>query len=248
MIASIDDVKSTQKGEFLIPNLNYSVEMPSLKRERFTTKALITNIINHNNYNIIDSIFKFNYNEKNDLELIHYLEENINKEINEYLINREDSLLKSIFNSIQIWGGNSARMFYFNNGFERNFDLNSYKAVVNCLRSGVENSYLGAIESFKKIRNINIAYASKHFSFWTADYKGFDHSNNIQLPILDRLINNLVYGVSNQPDYRHYKKYVNDMKKISSQINIDINSIERTLFNYADTDKGKEWIKKRLEK
>jgi hypothetical protein len=242
MIMKIEEISTLQRGEFKIPNLNYTSEMPSLQRERFTTRALITNIKKHNNSNIID----FDYQDKNDIELIKYLQDSIQEKINKYLVTPDDSLLKSIFNSIQIWGGNSARMFYLKNGFEKNFDLKAYKDSILILRSGKENSLSEAIKLFKKIKYINIAYASKHFSFWTSDYKGFGDDNKKQLPILDRLINNLVYGKSSQPDYRHYEKYINDMKIISEQLQIDVNVIERTLFNYADANEGREWIRRRL--
>ena len=248
MIVNLDYLKNSEKGEFLIPDINYNDSMPELYREKFTTRALIKNILNHSTSNLIDSVFDVDYNLKTDIELIGYLENIINQKIKNYLITNDENLLISIFNSIQIWGGNSARMFYFKNGFEKNFNLNSYKEAVLILRSGKKDSFLNAIESFKKMQKINIAYASKHFSFWTSDLIGFEYKYPQQLPILDRLINNLVYGKSNQPDYRHYKKYVNDMFEISNYLKIDIQIIERNLFNFADTEEGKNWIKIRLNK
>lgn len=244
MISNLKDINSFQKGVFLIPNIEYKNVMPNLYRTNFTTRALITNILKNNYFNIIDSVFDIEYNKMNDTDLMKYLENSIRAKIKKYLVNPDDTLLISIFNSIQIWGGNSARMFYLKNGFESNFDLSSYKNAILILRSENESSLYEVIKLFKNIKKMNIAYASKHFSFWTSDFNGF--GNKKQLPILDRLINNLVYGKSNQPDYRHYENYINDMCEISNKLKIEINIIERTLFNFADTIDGREWIRRRI--
>lgn len=232
--------------EFIIPDFDLQIEVPNLNREIFTTRALITNIINSGYENIINTVLPNNFRDLDDITLITILSDSINQSINDYLEDPSDDLLTNIFHSIQIWGGNSARMFYFNQGVEVNFDLNGYKTGVNFLRAGDVNQ---AINSFRdNIRQMNIAYASKHFSFWTNDFQGIDIHGQKQLPILDRLINNLVYGNNNQPTYQNYLQYVNDMYIAVDNIDFPITvfSLERQLFNFADTLEGRKWIHNRL--
>lgn len=94
---------------------------------------------------------------------------------------------------------------------------------------------------------MNIAFASKHFSFWTADFQGRINKNKRQLPILDSIIFKLVYGKKYQPSYRNYNRYLGDMYEfVSKHDGITVGSLERQLFNFADTAEGREWIEERL--
>lgn len=237
--------KSKEKLNFNLPNFKFVNELKPLQRVNFTTRSLIKNLENHGYKNIINDVFK-EINGKNDSEIINDLEKNIQNKISLYLKNPNDELLVLIFHSIQIWGGNTVRQFYFNDGFNKNFHLESYKKTISIIRDDKKNSLSDAINEYRNIRQTNIAFASKHFSFWTKDFNSDMNSIQKQLPILDRLIFTLVYGKNIQPDYRHYINYVNDIYSAVEKLNVSIQNIERQLFNFADTLEGKKWIDERI--
>jgi hypothetical protein len=239
--------KSHKKLNFILPELNFENELKPLQRVSFTTKTLITNLEKHGYKNVINSVFK-EVNGKNDSEIINNLEQNILNKINLYKKNPNDELLLLIFHSIQIWGGNTVRQFYFNDGFNKNFSLQSYKNAISFISNDKEELLSKAICEFRNIGQTNIAFASKHFSFWTKDFNSEIDSFQKQLPILDKLIFRLVYGKNNQPDYKHYITFVNDIYLASKKINVSIQNLERQLFNYADTNEGKDWINNRITK
>jgi hypothetical protein len=238
-------------GHFAIPKLNYFQDIPELNRERYTIRAMITNLRNQGYAELINQILPFDFIQLSDQQLIEQIEKSIVKQIDACCNKGINSItateLNTIFHLIQIWGGNTGRSFYFrsNGGLDRNFNIESYRnAVVGILSGDVDK----AIYFFKELRQINIAFASKHFSFWTRSFQGFKQQGTIQLPILDRLIFNLTYGKSAQPDYRHYSKYLNSMYQASAELGISVLSIERQLFNFADTKEGKEWSNNRSSK
>lgn len=231
---------------FKIPSLSLSSEVEPLVRQQYTIRALLTNIENNSNENIINMVFPDgNILEKSDQEVMSWLTNRIHERIDLYNSKPNDDLLLTIFHSIQVWGGNTARAFYFNDGANKNLKLDGYKSAVNYLRNGDVNK---AVELFRKsVNSMNIAFASKHFSFWTADFQGRINENKRQLPILDGIIFKLVYG-QNSPNYSHYNRYLVDMYKfVSKHEGITVGSLERQLFNFADTAEGRQWIKQRLE-
>ena len=210
MIINLENsrIDNLSPGEFAIPSLDYKDDLPSLKRERYTTRALITNLLNNNYSDILESVLPIDYNDFKDDQLLKHLEFTIIKKINEYNENGQEDILIEIFHSIQIWGGNTARRFYLNNGVEQNFKIKSYKDGIVYLKNGQLDK---AICSFREIKQMNIAFASKHFSFWTRSLQGVENKKSRQLPILDRLINNVCFGRNSQPDYRHYSNYVENI-------------------------------------
>ena len=236
-----------KKLSFKLPDLSFENELKILQRKNFTTKSLITNLEKHGYKKIINSVFE-GVHGKNDSEIINNLEQSIINKIKLHIKNPNDELLLLIFHSIQIWGGNTVRQFYFNDGFNRNFNLESYKKAISYIRNDKENLLTKAIGEFKNIGQTNIAFASKHFSFWTRDFQSELNSFQKQLPILDRLIFSLVYGKNTQPDYKHYNIFVNDIYLASNKMNVSIQNLERQLFNFADTQEGKQWINSRINK
>lgn len=233
------------KGVFGIPKLQYSESVPELSRNRFTTKALISNLKNSGSSEIVNEILPKDYLVYNDIDLIKTLEEQIIKQIkaitNLDLIS--DSQLELIFHSIQIWGGNTARGFYLRNGgFNNNLDIKSYR---NGLKSLISGDIICTIYSFNKLKQMNIAFASKHFSFWSRSAQGSDNKGFRQLPILDSIIFKLAYGKVS-PHYRHYVRYLEDIYEECSKLKISVHSLERQLFNFSDTSEGRIWMKNRM--
>jgi hypothetical protein len=235
------------KGVFGIPKLPYSEFVPELYRNRFTTRALIANLNNSGASNIVNEILPKDYLGYNDKDLIKTLEEQIVNQIraitNLDLIS--DKQLELIFHSIQIWGGNTARGFYLRNGgFNNNFNINFYR---NGLKSLISGDIISAINSFKELGQMNIAFASKHFSFWSKSAQGTDNYGFRQFPILDSIIFKLAYGKVN-PNYRHYVQYLNDIYDECAKLKIDVHSLERQLFNFSDTSQGRIWMENRIFK
>lgn len=229
---------------FAIPNVNYKALMPNLERTRYTTKNMITNLNNTGFEDVLNLILPNDYESKNPNEIVGFLFDSTLKKIKTYLEDRNDELLLEIFHTIQLWGGNAGRNIYIMGTFDSNFKIESYKESVDMLRSGNPEK---AIDAFKNIKQINIAFASKHFSFWSYDLQGTKNKSARQLPVLDRLINELVYGVKNQPTYSNYMEYLSDMYSIVNKVDAgSVHNLERQLFNFADTEEGKNWILNRL--
>lgn len=244
MIVEASQVETLKKGQFAIPKLNYTKEIPALNRRNYTIRGLVTNLINQGYEAIIDNILPKNHAELRDQVLMKELENSILNKINNYNHLMTDTELSAIFHAIQIWGGNEARAFYFreNGGVENNFKVEAYRKAISSILAGeIKN----AIEHFNELNQINIAFASKHFSFWTRNFQNRDINGPRQLPILDSLTFKITYGKLS-PNYRHYETYLFNMYELSSQIGITIHSLERQLFNFADTEKGRKWILERL--
>ncbi|WP_019037729.1 hypothetical protein [Psychroflexus tropicus] len=235
-----------KQKKFAIPKLNYASLKPNLDRRKYTTKAMITNLKKKGFENTINNILPNGYLDIEQNEIINFLFNSIVENVNLYLQERDDKLLMEIFHSIQLWGGNTGRNIYTMGSFNSNFDLQAYKESVQMVRNGNPEK---AINALKKMKQINIAFASKHFSFWSHDLQGKDNDSARQLPILDRLINELVYGIEKQPTYSDYLNYLSDMYKVINKIDseITVHNLERQLFNFADTDEGEYWKLYRLK-
>ena len=240
-------MKKFSKGVFALPEISYSNNIPALLRIRYTTRALISNLIKKGYSQIIDETLPNDYQNYTDEELLKSLEDRINLVV-KILVKDLDRLatdkdLEIVFNSIQIWGGNQARGFYLKNGgFKNNFNIDSYRNGIKCIIDGKIES---AISFFNEMSQIDIAFASKHFSFWSRSAQGLQNEGFRQLPILDNLMFQLTYGKSN-PKYRHYIKYLEDIYITCSELEISAHALERQLFNFADTPDGKIWIQDRV--
>jgi len=243
-IVELSQVNKLLRGQFAVPKLDYIDTTPELNRRNYTIRAIVTNLINQGYEDIIADVLPKNYAKLEDQILMEELEESILNKINNRNPVMTDTELSTIFHAIQIWGGNTARAFYFkeNGGVENNFRVEAYRKAIDSILSGeIEN----AIGYFNELNKINIAFASKHFSFWTRSIQNSDNNGPRQLPILDSLTFKITYGKPT-PNYRLYEHYLFNMYEVSAQIGITIHSLERQLFNFADTEKGKEWISQRL--
>jgi hypothetical protein len=226
---------------FELPPIDYRPGVPELLRDRYTTRSLLTYLRGHGRVNIANQAVPGHFN--TDQELMNWLSENISTMIQEFLIvpNPPVGLAESIFHSIQIWGGFEARRFYIHNN---TIDVSHY---INSMRLARAGDAVGANVLLRhNYRYFNISFASKHYAFWTSDLPSTQNEGPRQLPILDSLLFGLAYG-SAYPDYRHYSAYLVDMYQFIGQYqNLTVHSLERQLFNFADTPEGRNWINYRL--
>jgi len=228
---------------FELPPLDYQPGMPELQRENYTTRSLLTYLRGHGRANIANQAVPGHFN--TDQELMNWLSNNIRTMIQEFLIapNLPVGLAENIFHSIQIWGGFEARRFYINND---NINVDYYIDSMRLARAGDAVGANGLLR--QHYRFFNISFASKHYAFWTSDLPSTQNEGPRQLPILDSLLFGLAYGRA-YPDYRHYSAYLVDMYQFISQYqNLTVHSLERQLFNFADTAGGRQWINNRLNK
>ncbi|MBY5950535.1 hypothetical protein KUV23_06095 [Algoriphagus marincola] len=250
MLINVDnqtEVKQLKRGVFAVPNLNYARVPPKLIRRKYTTKAILTNLQKKGFGNILNQIFPNDLKFKNDQERIDFLETNIQNNIQFSIKNNfnDKILVDKIFHSIQIWGGNTSRGFYLQDPEKNNFEISIYIEGINYV---LEGEIEQAIKTFEGINKMGIAFASKHFSFWSSQLQGTNPEGARQLPILDNLIFNLLYGKAN-PVYKSYSQYLDDIYGIIQKLNIDqltVHSLERQLFNFADTPQGVNWKNIRL--
>lgn len=228
---------------FEVPPIDFQVNTPILLRRKYTTRRIMTLLRNRGHASIVEQVIPNAEKYQNDQDLMAWLSENISLMIRKYLKTENEELIENIFHSIQIWGGSEARHYYLNN---ENLNIQAYRKAILNARNG---ELCEAIRLFRQnIFYFNIAFASKHFSFWTTDQKSNINDGPRQLPILDSIIFKLLYG-RKYPDYRHYSNYLKDIYKfIEVNPHLTAHSIERHLFNFADTEMGKEWITRRINK
>jgi hypothetical protein len=162
-----------------------------------------------------------------------------------------ESAMREIFHLVQLWGGVSARNIYvLGGGFEVNWDYEAYCSIADlCMTANSDNcreTVSSILPLVNKIDNWGLAFASKHCSFWNGA------SADPHLPIFDRVLCEGLFGVG-YPNAKTRMKFSNeiycqfiaglfDCKRLS---NASIPSIERSLFNFFQSDDGKRWISAR---
>lgn len=145
-----------------------------------------------------------------------------------------DELLVRIFILIQFWGGNTGRnIFVRGGGFNKNFHIKHYKKAIHNL----DNPSL-AVGHINGIKNFGTSFATKHLHFWSA-------GTNNQYPIFDSVISRLMYGRNVTQNKNRYIQFYHEMHAYASEKGVTCNVIERSLFNWADTPQGQEWIRNR---
>ena len=159
------------------------------------------------------------------------IENHISKLIRQYSENRQEEILIQVFHYIHFWGGITGRGVYVQKGgFEENFKLETYKKIVDKIIL-VNQDTLS--EDLKKIENlfisipfIGVAYGTKHLRFWSINA----NKNNIQLPILDRIISR---NLLKTPYFawRHYYSYVKQMQEEAMKRKVSVTALERLLYN-----------------
>jgi hypothetical protein len=165
------------------------------------------------------------------------IENHIGNLIREYVKNSDDNKLIEIFHFIQFWGGITGRNIYVKNGgFENNFSLDAYKAIVEIainINPETCKDDLKKVEVLsKQIKNIGISFTTKHLSFWSR----FTNKYNFILPVLDSTLSlNLLYKCN--PSWKDYRQYVEQMQIEASKKNTTVTILERQVYNYFNNKK-----------
>ena len=171
-------------------------------------------------------------------EILKYLSDRIYIMIDEYQQNKSDLLLTKIFIWIQLWGGNSGRtIFIRGKGWPENFETTIYAKAVNEIQSG---KYIDALETLNSLYGVSTAFSTKHIHFWS----------KADAPIYDSIIAAIIFGrKGTQIRAKEYPLYINALDKLVEELNlegVDRSSIERNLFNWANSKDGLQWRTIRL--
>lgn len=242
---NIEEIGQLQPGEVEFPLIQYDYDLQEpLQLNQTTLLAAYTNISNH-----VDEqyLVDLDWNSNGDIEwqnyMLQHLSESISAMILEYIEdpNENNFLLTKIFIWIQLWGGNTGRnIFVQGNGWPGNFKQKVYTKAVNEI---LQNQFVNALQTLNSLYGLNTAFSTKHIHFWS----------HADAPIYDSVIAGLVFGRNaGQVRAQEYPLYI---KALDNQIlyfhalgenNITRSSIERSLFNWANTPLGIQWRSLRL--
>ena len=230
-------IEQLKLDEIAFPDIDYKSNQ-DLNLNSTTLLAAYTTISKR-----VASIFLtgLNWKEKGDTkwqnEKLKSLSERIYSMIGEHQQNKSDSLLTKIFIWIQLWGGKSGRtIFIKGKKWPDNFKTIEYSKAVCQIKQG---HYIKALETLNSLYGISTAFSTKHIHFWS---KG-------DAPIYDSIMAAIVFG--SKPRAEDYPRYIGALGELANKLNgegIDRSSIERNLFNWANSKEGSEWRKIRLPK
>lgn len=242
-------LKELSVGDIAFPLINYG----NLELNRLLILSKTTIHAAHTNISKDSSACKYiddlDWVDGGDIgwqcQMLEIISNRIFELIQEWQSNGDMELLKKIFIYIQLWGGNSGRgMFLNGNGnFKGNYSENIYIDFVKLALDGDILS-LGKLKSSAKggISYIGTSFASKHLYFWSQG----------RLPIFDSIISKIVFGrvKPRVDDYFGYYRALLELKEylLIEYCNVETTQIERTLFNWAQSDLGSLWIKTRIKK
>ncbi|MDM9630243.1 hypothetical protein [Robiginitalea aurantiaca] len=253
MIYTLNDpmISSLKRGEFAIPDLNWDTELPLIVGGDGSVQAMATNMEANGYAILIDEVrqnvgYQFGPN-----EVIRLIQEEIQNNDVESLT---DDQLEKIFHLIQLWGGKSARQFYFQNtilnvdayrDFIRSIIIDSEEndpeETLDCIMNSLE-TLISATDQF------NISFATKHVNLW--QYYGGSH---MVLPIYDNIMALNVMGrfSINKKDrklvplttnrFKDLRHYWTNMKLAADELGIDISTLERNLFNFFRSGTPESW-------
>lgn len=227
---NITDVTDLKRGEIAFPQLEFSGN-PDLDLNSTTLLAA---------YSIISSrveprfLAGLDWDENGD---IHWQNAQLKKlalEISELITgfstNPSDDNLIRIFLLIQLWGGNAGRtIFVRGNGWKKNFKVDCYRESIGLIQRG---KYVEALTLMNSMYGINTAFSTKHIHFWSL----------ASAPIYDSIIAEIVFG--DLVKEKDYQIYLNSMDALIAELgvsSISRSTIERNLFNWANTLAGMEW-------
>jgi len=235
---NIEEIKQLIKGKIAFPLIDYHSYLP-LNLPKTTLKKAYTNISKKVDQEFLEGLV---WNNNGDIqwqnEMLQHLSTSIFDMINQYHINPTDKLLTKIFIWIQLWGGNSGRSVFVRGlGWPRNFNINVYRIAVHEI---MNKNFQNALTTLNHIYGISTAFSTKHIHFWS----------NTFAPIYDSIIAAIVFGRNKQQiTPKQYQQYINSLDQLIVKINNNLvsrSSIERNLFNWANTTEGKQWRKTRL--
>lgn len=230
---NLELVSNLIRNEIAFPDIEFKDQ--ELFRNKTTLKAAYTTI---NKGNLKPYLSDLNWEVNGNVEwqnkMLNTLSNDIFKMIDYWKVKNDPELLTKIFIYIQLWGGNTSRGFFNINGFQSNFNLENYK-------KGVELAIINNSESliyFTKLNQVGISFASKHMYFWS----------NKSLPIYDNIVAMIIFGRLPENKSKHYKEYVLSLDKVGFKRGITSNIIERSIFNWYETESGKKWFEIRKAK
>jgi hypothetical protein len=224
-----------KKGELAFPELDFS-QYPDLNLNSTTLMAA---------YSVISSrvearfLVGLEWEENGDIQWqnakLGVLASEVKELISEYLREPNDFTLIQIFLWIQLWGGNAGRtIFVRGNGWAQNFNINCYRDSINLIEKG---QFVEALKMMNTMFGINTAFSTKHVHFWSL----------ANAPIYDSIIAEIVFGdLVKEKDYNRYLGALDALIAKLGNNEITRSTIERNLFNWANTNAGKEW--RRLRK
>ena len=230
-IKNLKSSSDLKKGEIAFPELDYS-QYPDLNLNSTTLMAA---------YSVISSRVEARFLEGLEWEKngdIHWqnsklrsLADEVSGLISAYNKEPNDFTLNQIFLWIQLWGGNAGRtIFVRGKGWSNNFSINCYRDSIGLIEKG---EFVEALKKMNTIYGINTAFSTKHIHFWSL----------AQAPIYDSIIAEIVFGdVVKEKDYNVYLSALDELIEKLGDSKITRSTIERNLFNWANSDAGNEWI------
>lgn len=157
-------------------------------------------------------------------------EETINKNIKGFYNGNPTISPEELFHIIQLWGGGEGRYIYVRgNGFTKNFNLDSYKHLIDAsFHSERVEKLFFEIQKFNNLNKyINIAFITKHTRFLTIQNKTLTG-----LPIYDSEISKN-FMQEDKPHMKDLKEYWRGMIDITKEEEISLLDLERILFNHV---------------
>lgn len=214
------------------PQLEYPKEVPPLEHSERLKKSIKGMKTLFNTKKIPIDKDKFINNQTNDYgKAVQNIEEYIASLIYEFIDKRKDETLVSIFHYIHFWGGITGRAIYIRNGgFGNNFNLDTYKKIVEKIIVLKQDTLCEDLLEIEKLiismPYLGVAYGTKHLRFWSINA----NKNEIELPILDSIIAKKLLKKT-YFSWRHYCPYVKLIQKEANSKRVSITTIERTLYN-----------------
>ena len=239
IVSKLDDLKNIPFDNIAFPKIDYRAKV-RLNLNSTTLLAAYTTISKRVKNEYINDL---EWKEHGDInwqnKILEDLSDGIYKMIYEYKLNPSDFLLTKIFIWIQLWGGNSGRVIFVKRyGWPKNFDINIYKEGVHL---AMDDNHIMALEKLNLLYGVSTSFSTKHIHFWS----------KAKAPIYDSIIAAIIFGRNNnQIRAKEYPRYLGALRLLKSTLNdseIDESSIERNLFNWANTDEGIRWRELRLE-
>ena len=249
---SILDLKD---GELCFPDLSYTEAIEPLTpstRLSQSIRAMCSNLEESRFFKIAQRIGCGNEREAlADSAIaakIRDLEESIKSQIKE--IASEGTYPKDgveeVFHLIQLWGGNTGRNIYVKkNGFEENWSFEAYQQIAKictaCKSQELPQVLKCLEEQMEHIEHWGLAFASKHYSFWNRNCE------TPRLAIFDSILCKGLFG-KKTPNFKLYIKYLAALSKFADEHRIQIHNVERSLFNYFNSNHGVVWIALRMRR
>lgn len=221
--------------DIAFPDIDYSGEPNIDRRGRSRLHSAYSIIINKVN---LEYLAGFEWNPTGDQDWLNNkrieLEGLIRNGIDDERNQPSDFGLTRLFILIQLWGGSAGRgVFVRGRGWPDNFNLEAYRTGV---RYALEHNPMEALNSIENINYLGTAFSTKHLSFWSSK----------EYPVYDSILSKIVFGRrgAKRRQYPLFLEAINGM--ITDNNLLTAHSIERNLFNWANSDEGQRWSEMRM--